>query len=200
MSKLRENVVFVEGDLESPAEGDLAPYVIFTQLAETGPHIYAGWLDAADAAMALRFAREHYGQDQECVSIRAIPRTAIAGTEAKYPTSAEAGPVRPFEIFIQKRRGDQYVSAGSVDAANSAQAMEAARGRLMGAKAPPHGIWVVPHDEITATGADEIIWRLTDQTYRLARGYSTDVRNKWERIRAEKDIQEYEKEDLKEMF
>ena len=68
MSNIRDNIPTPAGDLAFPAEGDLAPYVIFTQLKEGGPHIYAGWLDAADDAMALQFAKEHYGQDQVCVS------------------------------------------------------------------------------------------------------------------------------------
>ena len=45
-----------------------------------------------------------------------------------------------------------------------------------------------------------MIWRYTSQDYRMARGYASDVRAKWEKIRAERDIKEYEKDDLKEMF
>ena len=81
MSKRRQEVEIVEGDLTSAAEGDFGAYVIFTQLKATGPHIYAGWVDAIDDDMALLFGREHYGQDQACVSVWAIPRSSIAGTE-----------------------------------------------------------------------------------------------------------------------
>ena len=56
MSKLRQNLTPVEGDLTMPEEGDLRGYVIFTQLKADGPFIYAGWLDAADDAMALSLA------------------------------------------------------------------------------------------------------------------------------------------------
>ncbi len=130
MSKLRENVPAPNGDLESPAEGDLEPYAVFTQLNRGDPHIYAGGVDAADPQMALQFAREHYGQDQPCVNI-----------------------------------------------------------------------WVVPKAAISATSYDhDLIWRHTDQSYRLARGYTADVRNKWKKIRARKDLAEYEKDDLKEVF
>ena len=34
--------------------GDLKPYVVFTQLKAGGPYIYAGWLEAADDAMAAQ--------------------------------------------------------------------------------------------------------------------------------------------------
>ena len=63
MSKLREELDIIEGDLSTPPEGDLAPYVVFTQLTRGGPYIYAGWIDACDDAMAIQFAREHYGRE-----------------------------------------------------------------------------------------------------------------------------------------
>ena len=91
MSKLREQVEIIEGDLQTPAEGDLAPYVVFTQLTGTGPYMYAGWIDACDDAMAIQFACEHYGRDQKCTAVWAIPRTVIAGTEAEFAPSSEKG-------------------------------------------------------------------------------------------------------------
>jgi hypothetical protein len=45
-----------------------------------------------------------------------------------------------------------------------------------------------------------VIWRTTDQSYRLARGYSKDVREKWKQFRGDDDLTEYEKDDLKEAF
>ncbi len=198
MSKIRQDIELVEGDIESPAEGDFAPYVIFTRLTEKGPHIYAGWVDAIDDAMALQFAREHYGQDQKCVNIWAIPRPAISGTEAEYPVSSDTGPVRPFEVFAQSRAGDQHIRVGSVEAAGSADALQAARQQF--GDAGTHSLWVVPRERIVATGEGDVIWRHTSQDYRMARGYSASVREKWQKIRAEKDLTEYERDDLKEMF
>lgn len=198
MSKLRQNVTSVEGDIATPAEGDLAAYVIFTQLKPDGPYIYAGWLDAADDAMAIQFAREHYGQDQKCVNIWAIPRPSIAGTEAEYPPSTEEGPSRTYEVFTQKKRGDQHFSTGTVEATSSADALEQARTHA-GADGPS-SIWVVPLNEICATDEHDVIWRYMSQDYRMARGYAADVREKWERIRAERDLTEYEKDDLKDAF
>ncbi|MHC4446723.1 MAG: hypothetical protein ACYSXF_02810 [Planctomycetota bacterium] len=198
MSKLREQVDPINGDIQSPPEGDLKPYVIFTQLAPNGPHIYAGWLDAADDAMALQFAREHYGQDQECVNIWAIPRSTIAATEPEYPASTQEGPSRTFQIFVQQQRGGQHVSAGTVDATSAEQALRAAVAQA--AEQRPHSVWVVPRPHIASTDESDIIWRLTDQTYRLARGYAGEVRTKWEKIRAERDLEQYERDDLKDAF
>ncbi|MHC4414121.1 MAG: hypothetical protein ACYS0G_02425 [Planctomycetota bacterium] len=199
MSKLRDNVTIVEGELQTPAEGDLKPYVIFTQLTDGGPHVYAGWLDAKDDQMALQYAREHYGQDRKCVNIWAIPKSAIAGTEPEYPVAGGNGPAQSFEVFTQRRSGDPHISAGSVERSNSEAALQAAQ-REDPSDPPPHSIWVVPREEIAATGKGDLIWRLTDQSYRLAHGYAADVRDKWEQIRARKDVEEYEKDDLKETF
>ncbi len=196
MSKLRQDVNFVDGDLETPAEGDLASYVIFTQLTDDGPHIYAGWLDAIDDGMAIQFACEHYGQDQECVSVLVISRPAIAGTEAQYAPGADDGSQRPFEVFVQAKAGDLYKSAGSVEATGSGSALDAARQQ----HGKANSIWVVPRDRITATREGNMIWRYTSQDYRMARGYSAAVREKWQTIRAERDLREYEKDDLREMF
>ena len=198
MSKLRQDVELVEGEIESPAEGDFAPYVIFTRLTDNGPHIYAGWVDAVDDAMALQFAREHYGQDQKCVNIWAIPQPALSGTETAFPTSDVEGAVRPFEVFAQSKAGGQHINVGSVEAATSADALLRARQQFGDSGA--HSIWVAPRDRIVATKKGDVIWRYTSQDYRMARGYSASVREKWQKIRAEKDLTEYERDDLQEMF
>ena len=54
--------------------------------------------------------------------------------------------------------------------------------------------------DIAATEENDLIWRYTDQSYRLARGYVKDVREKWEAIRERAAYDEYEKETLKETF
>ena len=196
MSKLRQNVPEATGDLEVPAAPDLRPFVVFTQLKEGGPFQYAGWLDAADDAMAVQFGREHYGQDQQCVHLCVIPRDAIYGDELGPEPTDAATPHGPYRCFTQTIAGDIYVSAESIDAPSTAAAMAQARA----AHEDMHDIWIVPETAIVTTGDDDLIWRYTDQTYRLARGYSKDVRSKWERIRAERDLSEYEKGDLKETF
>jgi ring-1,2-phenylacetyl-CoA epoxidase subunit PaaB len=129
MSRLRDQLRLPrEGELTLPAEGDAKPFEVFVQLQAGKPHVHAGTVDAADADMALQFAREHYGQDQPCVHIWVAPRDAMRGTD---------------------------------------------------------------YDK-------DVIWRSTDRTYKQARGYQ--VHNRWLRIRNKKDVDTYEKEDLKEMF
>lgn len=196
MSKIREQ-------FESPPStplgveptGDLKPYVIFTQLRAGGPYIYAGWLEAADDDMAMAFAKEHYGQDQECVNIQAIRREDITSSDGLYVGKAAGG---SFSVFTQKKAGDLWITAGTVDGAKPQAAIDAARATMKQATTA-HAIWVVPVNRIITTHGD-LIWRHTDQSYRLARGYGREVRVKWIAFRDEKQLAEYEKDDLAEAF
>ena len=197
MSKLRDHITIIEGDLDAPIEGDLAPFVIFTQLVTGRPYIYAGWVDAIDEAMAIQFGREHYGQDQKCVGLWAIPKPAI--TVGGSEEAGGAAVTGPYEVFLRADSGEPHRSAGCVEAESGHEALEVARRDIAGAT-EALSIWVAPSERIVATGPDDVIWRLTDQSYRMARGYASDVKAKWEEIRARKDIEEYEKDDLKEMF
>ncbi len=129
MSRLREQLDLPDpGDLKVPAEADAQPFEVFVQLVRGKPHVHAGTVDAVDAEMALQFAREHYGQDQACVHIWVVPRSAMLGTDYER----------------------------------------------------------------------DVIWRYTDRSYKLARGYQ--VHNRWRRFRSKEDVKSYEKEDLKEAF
>jgi 1,2-phenylacetyl-CoA epoxidase PaaB subunit len=200
MSKIREKFTTPPtSPLAASPTGDLKPYVIFTQLKEKGPYIYAGWLEAADDAMAIDFAKEHYGQDQECVNVLAIRRENITSSDGLY-SAREAGSAR-FVIFTQKKAGDLWLSApgsGELDAAKPQAAIEAARQSIKQAT-NAHAIWVVPSSEVLSTHGD-LIWRHTDQSYRMARGYGREVRAKWIAFRDEKQLAEYERDDLQEAF
>jgi len=199
MSKIREQFEKPpppEVPLGVEPTGDLLPYVIFTQLKANGPYIYAGWLEAADDNMAMAFAKEHYGQDQECVNIQAIRREHITSSDGLYEAKDARG---PFVVYTQKKAGDLWLAApGTIDAANPHAAIEAARASMKQAT-NAHVIWAVPAENIISTHGD-LIWRHTDQSYRLARGYGREVRAKWVAFRDEKQLAEYEKDDLQEAF
>ncbi len=198
MSKFRQAPTVTAADLG--VEPDLRGYVVFTQLKKDGPFIYAGWLDAADDEMALTFACEHYGQDQKCVHIWTAPREFVGGLRENADAAQEpvAAP-REYQLFRQDEAGDAPVSAYTVTATSAAEAIAAGRRELDGG-ADIHTVWAIPTEHIAATDDDDLIWRYTDQTYRLARGYSKGVREKWEKLRADRDLTEYEKDDLKETF
>jgi 1,2-phenylacetyl-CoA epoxidase PaaB subunit len=230
MSKIREQFTAPPTTpLEVAPTGDLKPYVIFTQLKANGPYIYAGWLEAADDSMAMEFAKEHYGQDQECVNIWAIRREHITSSDGLYPPlpSGEGSGVRAeraavaqsnnhrtasntpssqpsskgrgsYQVFTQRKAGDLWITWESIDAATPQAAIDAAR-KTMKQAAHAHAIWVVAPNDIISTHND-LIWRHTDQSYRLARGYGREVRAKWIAFRDEKQLAEYEKDDLAEAF
>lgn len=199
MSKIREQFEAPPtAPLDVAATGDLRPYVIFTQLKKNGPHIYAGWLEASDDAMAMNFAKEHYGQDQECVGIWAIGREHVTSSDGLYTAAAPARG-KAYAIMTQKRAGDLFVEAGVIDATSPQAAIDLARGNNRMAQ-NAHCIWAVAPQHILKTAEDELIWRNTDQSYRLARGYGREVRAKWIAFRDEKQLAEYEKDDLAEAF
>lgn len=220
MSRIREQFIAPSQEpLAVEPTGDLRPFVIFTQLRENGPFIYAGWLEAADGDMALAFAREHYGQDQECVNVLAISREHITSSDGLYREDIEttqhqgheasgdqglrtlktATPHSPFRVFTQKKPGDLWIEAGSVEATIPTEALNKARAEIRAAKGA-HVIWVVRNAHLIVTDSDDLIWRHTDQSYRLARGYGRTVRAKWIAFRDEKQLAEYEKDDLQEAF
>lgn len=128
LSDKRKNLPKYPPEIASPAEGDLKPYEVFIQVERGKPHAHAGSVDAADDQMALMFAREHYGRDQECAQIWVVPRSAIVRTD---------------------------------------------------------------YDK-------DLVFRLTDQSYRLARGYP--VGEKWRRFRDATEVRDYQREDIKEHF
>jgi|GEM_PF-1698322 len=113
-------------------------------------------------------------------------------------TIAPVRDARPFEVFIQLQRGKAHVHAGTVDAVDAPMALQYAREHY-GRDQPCVHIWVVPRDAMLGTDYEkDLVWRTTDQSYRLARGYQ--VRKRWEQFRSKKDVDRYEKEDLKEAF
>lgn len=197
VSKIREQCTVPPSQpLAVEPTGDLKPYVVFTQLRTGGPYIYAGWLEAADDAMAMDYAKEHYGQDQECVNVMVIDRTHITSSDGLY-TSREAA-TGLFAVFTQKKAGDLWLNAGEIKAAIPTEAIDQARQNIKQAT-NAHAVWVVPVEHIFSTHGD-LIWRHTDQSYRLARGYGREVRAKWIAFRDEKQLAEYEKDDLAEAF
>jgi phenylacetate-CoA oxygenase PaaH subunit len=108
------------------------------------------------------------------------------------------GDAKPFEVFIQLQRGKPHVHAGTVDAVDAPMALQFAREHYGQDQACVH-IWVVPRDAMLGTDYDrDVIWRLTDRTYRQARGYQ--VCKRWEQFRTKQAVDQYEKEDLKEAF
>lgn len=205
MSKLRDQFEALfgepEGDIETPEEGDLRGYVVFTRLKPTHPWRYAGWLRAADDDEAVYYAREHYGRDQKVDDVLAIHESWVGGTDVPWPPrDDDAGEPRPFMVFTQARAGDMYVSADDVEAPGTAAALEAARTRHAAEDPAPNAIWVADRARVLFRDENDPLWREFDQTYRLARGYTATVKRKWEQFRDADSLEAYRKEDLEKEF
>lgn len=126
-------------------------------------------------------------------------RQQIDVERSELRTPPEADP-KPYEVFLQLTRGQPHVHAGTVDAVDDKMALEFARKHYGRDQECVH-MWVVPREAIISTGYDnDLIWPLTDQGYRLARGYAADVRRKWEQFRTTRDVDEYQREDIKDAF
>jgi len=104
-----------------------------------------------------------------------------------------------YEVFTRQKWGEPHVHAGSLHAADDDMALSLACEHY-GRDQPCVHVWVCRRDHLFGVGeAERVIWRTTDQSYRLARGYQ-DVRKKWEQFREKKQVDEYQKEDIKEHF
>ncbi len=109
------------------------------------------------------------------------------------------GDFEHFEVFIQLAHGKRHVHAGHVDAPDAKMALLYAREHY-GRDEPCVSMWVVPRAAmVTAEDDQDVIWPRTDQSYRLARGYP-DIRKRWQEFRKERDVDAYQKGDLKETF
>lgn len=121
------------------------------------------------------------------------------------PDSTAANPLpgepdaKVFEVFLQQERGSPHVQVGSVNAADERMALDFARETYGRRQACAH-IWVVRRDHLHGTRYEEdFVERTCDRDYREARGYQ-QVRKKWERFRNKTDVDEYQKDDLKEAW
>lgn len=109
------------------------------------------------------------------------------------------GDFKHYEVFIQLEHSKRHAHAGHVDAPDPRMALLYAR-QHYGRDEPCVNMWVVPSDAILSANDDQdVIWPRTDQSYRHVRGYK-DIRSRWKEFRRECDIEEYQKEDLKETF
>ncbi|MGY8752851.1 MAG: hypothetical protein ACKVIO_03045 [Phycisphaerales bacterium] len=192
LSKARSNVPVVSGELTTEEVAPFPIWEVFALKKEGGIHVHAGSLSAPDASFAQLFAREHYGQDQECISIWVGLRDSFL---------AAGGECETYEVFVQWKAGGKHEHAGEVKADNGADAKSMCIEQCINNK-PFCTIWAAPISKLTKIdGTVDMIWRTsTDQNYRLAKGYSRVVRQKWDAIRAGDAVDKYQEEDLKDTF
>ena len=179
------------GDLFFPEVDSFPIWEVFTQKRPTKEHVHAGSLSAPDASLAQQFAREHYGQDQVCVSLWVGIRSDFLAVDGGPDT---------YELFVQWESGDRHIHIGTVEASNGQDANSKCESQFLDDK-PFFSVWSIGVSDLTVIDEkDNLIWRTTDQTYRLASGYSKVVRKKWDAIREAAAVDAYQEEDLKDTF
>lgn len=202
MSKRRDIMYDFDGDLPSGKPDD-RHWVVYTRKKRGGPARWAGYLDAVDVPLALQYAREHYGQDEACTGILIHEHEALRDSE--YGIDAIAGGDAAGDdgdawiVFSQRRRGAIHIEVGQVQAPDAETAI--ARARSAFADGRVSNLRVVRSMDCHETTPDELaIWRDHDMSYKLARGYSKDVRAKWALFRSRADDDTYASEDIKDHY
>lgn len=140
MSKIKEPIVdprILRMDLPSDSETvkvnygeNGGNYEVFVRKSERKPFIHVGSLHASDAMMALLSAKEIYGRRQ------VIPESNICIIETvniygwKYDVveslanSAHTQQTNePYQVFAQKKRGEQHEAVGTIEASNPEEAL-----------------------------------------------------------------------------
>ena len=114
---------------------------------------------------------------------------------------ANDGESETYEVFVQWKAGGRHEHVGEVEAGNGEEAKNKCIEQFVDGK-EYYTIWTAPISKLTKIdGASDMIWReTTDQGYRLPRGYSRVVRQKWDALRAKQAVDTYQEEDLKETF
>jgi len=198
MSKIRQHIPTCQGELPEPTP-DAARWVIYTRKRPDAPFKWAGGLNAVDEALALQYAREHYGLDETCDAILAHLECDATdgpyGLEPLEPGTDIGEDGAPWQVLTLRKRGGNLQTAGVVHAPDAATALERAQTHFADGRIC--NIRVVPLDKVLMTDATDMpIWRLHDMTYKLARGYSKEVRAKWTRIRDEQTYEDYRQGDI----
>ena len=202
MANISETPLTFDHDLPEPTP-DVKHWVVYTSKRTDAPHKWAGYVDAPDHDLALQYAREHYGLDEACVGIICHEHEDATdgpyGLEPLSSGTAAGDDGEPWTVFTLRRRGANHETAGVVNAPDAETAIARATARFADGRI--HNIRVVPASRVHETTEDElIIWRTHDMNYKLAKGYSKEVRAKWSRFRDEQTYEQYRKEDIAKHF
>jgi 1,2-phenylacetyl-CoA epoxidase PaaB subunit len=202
MSKVRERTLSPAGELSAPTP-DAKQWVVYTQKRKDAPFKWAGTVEAVDTELALQYSREHYGLDEACVGLIAYERDKSVDGEYSIgpltPSSADGEDGDEWLVFTLAKRGGNHQTAGTVKAPDAATAINRATAAFANGKVC--NIRVVPASQVHETTEQKmVIWRTHDMTYKLAKGYSKQVRSKWTRIRDNPAYEQYQKEDIETHF
>jgi ring-1,2-phenylacetyl-CoA epoxidase subunit PaaB len=166
----------------NPVDTQWPRYQVFQQEKEGTPHQDVGSVHAPDPEMALFNARDVFVRRPECISLWVVPVDAITfRTEQELQTQADIESfqsqenLETYQIFSKVKSGGTLTWAGTVEAANSEEALRKGVERFSSER-PPF-IWCTfPERAITANQADDIESLFTparDKHFRLPSDFHT---------------------------
>ncbi|QQR50625.1 hypothetical protein IPF86_01745 [Candidatus Nomurabacteria bacterium] len=140
MSKIKEPIVdprILRMDLPSDSEtvkvnyGEHGGnYEVFVRKSEKKPFVHVGSLHASDAMMALLLAKEVYGRRQVISesNICIVETVNMYGwkydvVESRLPAVETQHPCEPYQVFAQKKRGEQHEAVGTIEASSPEEAL-----------------------------------------------------------------------------
>jgi ring-1,2-phenylacetyl-CoA epoxidase subunit PaaB len=159
----------------------LTTFEVFVQPKPGKPFQHEGIVHASDIEMAYLFAKESFTRRFTCSSLCVAPTSSVVmspmteGQESAFDRLAEIGGGQQeqatYEVFVLLKRGRQHVHAGSVQAANAAEAMESVRGAWTGKAV--FNVWAIPKAAFRFTGEHETdLWStLPEKKFRDAADY-----------------------------
>lgn len=174
-------------------EGEV--YEIFQQdQRDPLPH-HGGNLRAADAELAIHYAREFYGRRQESLKLWIIPRSALLELRNQTPLPAmtalfgnniESGPKpQTYAVFGQKHPGHpllwlQDLEASEIDEVTLNHIQSMADGIIR--------LWLCPRQAILQLDNQDLLQPPLDRSYRRLDGYNIreKLRIARERVRAQR--------------
>ncbi|QOI97515.1 MAG: phenylacetic acid degradation b [Flammeovirgaceae bacterium] len=170
------------GQVEPKAPLDqLGTFEVFVQAKEGKPFQHEGIVHAPDSELAFVLAKEAFTRRFTCVSLYvADTRHVYVSAMTDGNTSAwdfinlieqQPGDKVSYEIYCLLRRGKQHQHAGTVQAANPAEAMSEAR-KLYGSKLV-YNVWAIRTADIRFTSPEEKeLWlTLPEKKFRDASDY-----------------------------
>lgn len=157
-------------------------FEVFVQPKEGKPFQHEGIVHAPNLEMAYVLAKETFTRRFTCVSLYTVDTRNVyqspltEGDTNAYdviskPDSVAAEKVK-YEIFHLAKRGKQHIHAGTVVAADAAEAMSIASETLRGEKLI-YNVWAVRNSDIRFTTADDRdLWTtLPEKKFRDAADY-----------------------------
>lgn len=156
-------------------------FEVFVQPKEGKPFQHEGCVHAPNLEMAYVLAKETFTRRFTCVSVYVTDTRDVLVTPTTegdqnvydlFSEVADQGTKKVFEVYQLSKRGKQHINAGVVEAGSPKAAIIAAK-KSFGTAKNIYNVWVIAHDKIRFTTAEEKdLWTtLPEKKFRDAADY-----------------------------